>query len=612
MLSILQAKEIRFTSVPDLFNWNIKNPEAGWEDSLDWFFKTLKAEGPDFTLNAGDLMDARWFETSLIETKTEEYWPGLLQRYAAHDLPVYIAPGDHEYGDDQGLKDSRVARVFGEQMTKLLGMPTNGPDGHEGRAYWVREGNLLLITLDTFEDEGKAFGYTVGEAQLEWFEQVVAQHQDAEFIIVQGHLPIVGPVRSQNSSASMLRGGTDSKIWKAMVAAGVDVYLCGEHHRITTHKKDGIWQVVHGALWGTQKDLNYLKGLVKPGSLELELREFRVDYSGGYIQDHPHREAKNKPREIVTLSEETMTKGPKSSGTLVIQNNGGIKKDRVVKGWFARALNAVPAKIETFREVDGAPKVLYVTHEPGTYHDYIGQREEFEKLASENAWNTDILSGGFDGLLDYLSKQADFAKSYDVVIYNVCMANTKNLEAAYNMIRQTKEHGVDTLLIHGALHTFWHTFSERVVKGSEKKNVIEIGEAGAVVHPSVLEDWERKHPNKEFPIWGDLCGIASHYHVQVSPIYVSKAKEHVVVDGVASKYKTGNDELYMQYYRTKAAEDILFGEMARDPSKKATILWESEYGKGRVMGFTLGHFTHEWKTANFRSVLRGCIEYLAH
>ncbi|MDG2324862.1 MAG: hypothetical protein P8M08_15205 [Akkermansiaceae bacterium] len=42
----LQAKEkkteIRFTSVPDIFNWNISNPQPGWEDTLDWFFKLLK------------------------------------------------------------------------------------------------------------------------------------------------------------------------------------------------------------------------------------------------------------------------------------------------------------------------------------------------------------------------------------------------------------------------------------------------------------------------------------------------------------------------------------------------------------------------------------------
>lgn len=47
-----KPQAIRFTSVPDSFNWNIDSPTPGWEDTLGWFFKRLKTEGPDFTLVA--------------------------------------------------------------------------------------------------------------------------------------------------------------------------------------------------------------------------------------------------------------------------------------------------------------------------------------------------------------------------------------------------------------------------------------------------------------------------------------------------------------------------------------------------------------------------------
>jgi hypothetical protein len=57
-----RAEDIRFTSVPDIFNWNISNPQPGWEDTLDWFFDRLQKEGPDFTLNSGNIMDARWWD----------------------------------------------------------------------------------------------------------------------------------------------------------------------------------------------------------------------------------------------------------------------------------------------------------------------------------------------------------------------------------------------------------------------------------------------------------------------------------------------------------------------------------------------------------------------
>ena len=75
LLSLPQghAEDIRFTSVPDIFNWNIRNPQPGWEETLDWFFDRLQKDGPDFTLNAGDIMDARWWDDEAqVKTKTDE------------------------------------------------------------------------------------------------------------------------------------------------------------------------------------------------------------------------------------------------------------------------------------------------------------------------------------------------------------------------------------------------------------------------------------------------------------------------------------------------------------------------------------------------------------
>lgn len=337
-----QPDPIRFTSVPDIFNWNISNPQPGWEDTLDWFFDRLQDDGPDFTLNAGDIMDARWWDDAAqVKTKTEEYWGGFNKRFNDRGMTLYLAPGDHEYGDDGGLAKGDIARAFGKEFTRQMGMPTNGPANHLGRSFFVRKDNLLIITLDTFEDAGPKFAYTVGQQQLEWMDKVLTDHKDTQFTLVQGHLPIVGPVHSKNSSASMLKDGTDSGLWKLMVKHGVDAYLCGEHHRITVHHHDGIWQIVHGALWGTQTDINYMRGVVRDGEMKLELVEFDVAYAGGYIGDHPHRGKTNKPRENVTLAETTKTDGPRVTGELTLQIDAdGKAQVTTATGWFANPAKA--------------------------------------------------------------------------------------------------------------------------------------------------------------------------------------------------------------------------------------------------------------------------------
>lgn len=335
-----QPEAVRFTSVPDIFNWNISYPQEGWEETMDWYFDRLKKEGPDFTLCAGDIMDARWWkDAEQVRVKTEKYWGGFLKRFKDKGMRVYVAPGDHEYGDDGGLAKGDIARAFAHEFTRQMGMPENGPDNHKGRAFYLREGNLLVVTLDTFEDAGKRFTYSVGEEQLRWLDKVLTEHKAAEFKLVQGHLPIVGPVRSKNSSASMLKGGTKSELWKLLVKHQIDAYLCGEHHRVTVHHHDGIWQIVHGALWGTQTDINYMRGVSASGKLTLELVEFDVEYDGGYIGDHPHRGATNKPREKVSLAPKTRQEGPRVTGKLVLAKADGEKSTvETAEGWFSKEM----------------------------------------------------------------------------------------------------------------------------------------------------------------------------------------------------------------------------------------------------------------------------------
>jgi hypothetical protein len=327
-----------FTSFPDLFNWNIGYPQEGWEEAMDWFLEGMKTEGSAFSLNAGDIMDARWWsDEEQVRRKTREYWGGFRERFEDKDIQLYIASGDHEYGDDQGLEIMELAPIYADQFSTIFDMPRNGPAHKKGLAYSFTMENLAVISLDTFENAGDRMSMTVSGEQLAWLRETLKEYRDKEFIIVQGHVPVVGPVASKNSSANMLEGGPESEFWQTMVEYGVDAYLCGEHHRITAMQRDGIWQIVHGALWGTQTDLNYMRGSVAPGKLTLELFTFDVEYSGGYIGDHPHRDSTNRPRAEVFISEEALTNGPTSVGTLVIESGADGNETTEATGMFEAA-----------------------------------------------------------------------------------------------------------------------------------------------------------------------------------------------------------------------------------------------------------------------------------
>ncbi len=338
-----------FTSFPDLFNWNVKYPQPGWEEAMDWFLGGMKKEGPAFSLNAGDIMDARWWSTKeQVRRQTEKYWGGFKKRFEEKGIRLYIAPGDHEYGDDKGLKKMDLVPVYAEQFSSIFDLPRNGPEHKKGRAYSFAKENLAVISVDTFEDAGDHMSMTVSGKQLEWLKGQLQRYRDKDFIIVQGHVPVVGPVKSKNSSANMLEGGRDSPFWQTMVEYGVDVYFAGEHHRVTTHLRDGIWQVVHGALWGTQEDVNYLRGSVYPDRLELELFRFWVEYGGKKLTDqHPNRGENGGPWGKVSITESARKKGPSSIGRLVIESGRDGNETTVRTGVFETLKESLGVSVQS-------------------------------------------------------------------------------------------------------------------------------------------------------------------------------------------------------------------------------------------------------------------------
>lgn len=323
----------RFVSAPDFLNQDVadltdggrrafldpatgevaNSTNAAYESALATVLSEMRSHGADDLLVAGDLVEGRWGRDDsragvfgpvrtdvqrLAATRraADAYYSAWVERVRRHGLTPFAAVGDHEIGDDPwhrrgdrwvGFK-RRHERDFKSLFARHLMRGQDGqhhwadrPSSGQARhtAYAVRlDDDVLLVTLDVFTVGPDGVRVRVDEPQLRWLEGVLRRARRAEvpWVVVQGHTPITGPVRYRNSSNLHYEGGTRSRLWRAMVEGGVDVYLCGETHDQSAAVSDGILQVGHGSLF-YRGEASYVVGQATADALVLANHQFRGD-----------------------------------------------------------------------------------------------------------------------------------------------------------------------------------------------------------------------------------------------------------------------------------------------------------------------------------------------
>jgi len=329
------GKAWRFVSIPDFLNVDTIYPQPGWEDTLDYVLKAVKAENPDFVLVAGDLVMGHWWSEADIRKYAAVYYPAWIRRMQAHGLIFYTAIGDHDIGDNPWPPErARLVPLFKQQFRDYLGMPRNGPEHMQGTAFWVKHNNTLIVALDVFEKcngpQGEINPQVTGK-QLTWLETVLQNHAECDHKIIMAHTPILGPVRQWSSSGLMLAGGQESPLWQTMKRHHVDLYLCGEVHAITCIERDGIQQIAHGGLFGYNTRVNYLVGTVYPDRIQLELKEIDIQIGGERLW----QVGTNRPLERVEITDNMRQRGFVTVGTLTIDKGGEKKMFYDASGYFA-------------------------------------------------------------------------------------------------------------------------------------------------------------------------------------------------------------------------------------------------------------------------------------
>ncbi|WP_341925480.1 metallophosphoesterase [Nocardioides psychrotolerans] len=370
----------RFLSSPDFLNADVGDLAQGpgfwkpgrrgatanstnpaYEQALDTILDDWQSLGADQVLVAGDLVEGWWGtrqdrsgnfgagdteaqRRASLRRAAATYYPQWVERFARRGMLAHLAMGDHEFGDnDWGPDKRRLAplfeREFAARFTRLAdGTPRyrDRPRGsrHELTAYaWRPRPEVQMVTLNVFDITDERARIRLDLKQLRWLERVLrdARRDGVQWIVAQGHTPIIGPVRQRGSSGLMYEGGRSSELWQLFKNYGVDLYLSGEVHDVTALHRDGVLQLSHGGLFAFGLT-NYLVADVYQDRMRLTLRDYDI-----HSTDAPSGRRLWESRPVGMPARLRVSPTPFTIGTAVLDGRGHLlERSGIMRPWQVR------------------------------------------------------------------------------------------------------------------------------------------------------------------------------------------------------------------------------------------------------------------------------------
>lgn len=374
------APHWNFVSFPDWLNADIgdvsalttvvNSDNAAQETAINTVLDALEAEHPDFVLVAGDEVNGHWYldadnvhvfgqvdtighKIAAVQKGAATYYPIWKKRFADRGLQVYAAVGDHDIGDNNwaaGTDKATLVDTYKQAWAQQFTLDSNGqplyaqrPVGTpwENTAYAVQHKNVLVVSTDVFHQEDPATALDprtgsvrceVVDEQVAWLDSLLttaAADPTIQFVLVQGHVPVLLPVRAQNSSNLSMAGAEASPFWQTLVQHKVSLYLAGEVHAMSAAENSGVEQVVHGGIMGYGAYVSYLVGHVYSDHIDLELKSANLVYDGSDTT-RLWQAGPNRPHAQYTISPDGFT----SAGKLTVTKVGGATTYSDPTGYF--------------------------------------------------------------------------------------------------------------------------------------------------------------------------------------------------------------------------------------------------------------------------------------
>ena len=268
------------------------------------------------------------------------------------------------------------------------------------------------------------------------------------------------------------------------------------------------------------------------------------------------------------------------------------KYEKYAKSWWLHTFSImILSFLYSQSLIAKAYKTLYITDYSNIYHDY---EEQSQKLipALQKRFNLSVdITGRSKNELTETLMDPDFAKGYDLIIYNACLAYTREYILARNLMDQTAN-GTPTVLLHCAMHNFTGTSSELGIIGKWKLK-------------QDKNNWTKSYPNKVFPVWWEYTGIDTTKHDRAKKLETKIISTHPIIKSFPDNWFSKRDELYLNIRMSNSITPLL-----SDSEGKHIVAWLNSFGNGEIFATTLGHDNNTLEDDDYIDLVVRGIAYL--